>query len=68
VNGTIWLCMPGRYTVGLVVQDGVGVQTPPIARRWAHGRAAGELWREAQARGAIVKWRQDLPDDPWYTG
>jgi hypothetical protein len=55
-NGLIWLST-ARYTVGLVVRDGVVVDAPPIARRWAMGRDARQVWRDA--RGAKLVW---LPD------
>jgi hypothetical protein len=57
-NGLIWLSTR-RYTVGLVVCGGAIVETPPIARRWALGRDARALWREAARRGAKLAW---LPD------
>jgi hypothetical protein len=57
-NGMIWLSTP-RYTVGLIVRNGVVTETPPIARRWAYGRAAPQVWEAAKARGATLKWLGD---------
>lgn len=55
--------MPG-YTVGLVVVDDVVVRWPPIAARWAAGRDARTVWREASRRGAELVW---LPDQQEVT-
>ncbi|WP_433220557.1 hypothetical protein [Microtetraspora malaysiensis] len=55
-NGLIWWST-GRATVGLVVRDGVVVEAPPYARRWAQGREAGEIYREGDRRaGVTVAW------------
>jgi len=43
-------------TLGLVVKDGIVVDAPPYARRWALGRSARELWREGRERGVDVTW------------
>ena len=43
-------------TVGLVVQDGKVVETPPYARAWAMGRDARQLWREGARRGVRLEW------------
>ena len=52
----IWLSTP-QFTVGLIVRDGIIVGTPPIARRWAMGRSARQVWNDAASRpGVIVKW------------
>ena len=56
--GLIWLSTP-RYTVGLIVDGGRVVAAPPYARRWALGRDARQVWREAKARGARLDW---IPD------
>ncbi len=47
-------------TVGLVVRDGVIVDCPPYARRWAHGRDAREVWRARHRAGADLV---SLPDE-----
>ncbi len=48
-----------RATVGLVVRDGVVVETPPYARRWAQGRDARELWFGGVAKGVRLAWVAD---------
>lgn len=50
----IW-STPG-VTLGLVVRDGIVVDAPPYARKWALGRSARELWHEARVRGVDVVW------------
>lgn len=59
-TGMIYLSTP-RYTVGLVVRAGVVAAAPPIARRWALGRDARDVWRQAARQGARLEW---LPDPP----
>lgn len=61
-DGLIWLSTTS-YTVGLIVRGGVVVETPPIARRWARGRDARELWRESRRRGADLEWMADPDQD-----
>ncbi len=62
MSGLIWYSTP-RATVGLVVNDqGIVVDCPPYARRWALGQDARRLWREAFGRpGYQLQW---LPDQP----
>lgn len=55
VDGMIWLSTP-RYTVGLIVRGGQVVDCPPLAHRWAYGRLARHVWREAARRGARLQW------------
>lgn len=57
-NGMIWYSSP-RATVGLIVEDGVVVDCPPYARRWAMGQDAQALWRKAKRGGVDLEW---LPD------
>lgn len=54
-NGLLVWSTPGA-TVGLVVEDGVVVATPPYAHRWAYGRDARTLWVEGRRRGVDVTW------------
>jgi hypothetical protein len=54
-------CANDRLVAGLVVRDGVVVDAPPIARRWALGRQAVAVANEARRRGADVQW---IPDPP----
>lgn len=42
MNGLLWWSSD-RATVGLVVRDGVVVEAPPYARKWALGRTLAEL-------------------------
>ncbi len=58
-DGLIW-CSARTATVGLVVRDGVIVDCPPYARRWAKGRDAREVWRAQRRAGADLVW---LPDE-----
>lgn len=51
----IWISTP-RYTVGLIVLDGIVMEAPPIARVWALGVPARQVWDEAVRRGATVRW------------
>lgn len=63
-SGLIWVSTPAA-TVGLVVEGGVVVDCPPYARRWAQGRDARQVWRDAVRRGADLVW---LPDPQGGTG
>lgn len=54
-DGIIWHSTP-KATVGLVVRDGVVVDCPPYARRWAQGADARALWRAAARRGVDLEW------------
>ncbi|WP_346100748.1 hypothetical protein [Nonomuraea maheshkhaliensis] len=55
-DGLIWWST-GRATVGLVVRDGVVVETAPYARRWAKGRDAREIYRKGeQQEGVSLIW------------
>jgi hypothetical protein len=63
-DGLIWYSTP-RYTVGLSVRAGRVVEAPPVARRWAMGRDARDLWRElarqrATQRGVRLEWLPDV--------
>lgn len=58
-DGLLWISTR-HYTVGLIVHAGTVTDAPPIAARWALGRDARPLWREAHRRGADLAW---LPDD-----
>jgi hypothetical protein len=49
-DGLIWWSTPDA-TCGLVVRDAVVVDCPPYAAKWARGRDARDLWREAVGRG-----------------
>lgn len=49
-DGLIWWSTPDA-TCGLVVRDAVVVDCPPYAAKWAAGRDARQLWREAVGRG-----------------
>lgn len=51
----IWISTP-KYTVGLIVRDGVIVDAPPLARKWALGRSARKVWNQAEGYGARVRW------------
>ncbi len=57
-SGLVWLSTPAA-TVGLVVEDGTVVDCPPYARKWAKGRDARQVWRDAARRGADLAW---IPD------
>ena len=59
MNGLIYLSTP-RFTVGLIVKNGVVVQAPPITRRWALGMTVQEVWSRCQREGNVLKW---VPDD-----
>lgn len=54
-DGMIWLSTP-RYTVGLIVRGGRVVTCPPLARRWAYGKLAHDVWSAAARRGARLMW------------
>ncbi|MEU1394108.1 MULTISPECIES: hypothetical protein [unclassified Nonomuraea] len=55
-NGLIWWSTR-RATVGLVVRDGVVVESAPYARRWAQGRDAREIYRKgASQKGVTLAW------------
>jgi hypothetical protein len=55
-NGLIWWSTE-RATVGLVVRDGVVVETAPYARRWAQGRDAREIYRKGERQeGVALVW------------
>lgn len=54
-TGLIWLSTPAA-TVGLIVTSGVITECPPYARRWALGRDARQVWRDAARRGAQLAW------------
>lgn len=54
-DGLIWHSTPAA-TVGLLVRGGRVVDCPPYARRWALGRDARELWRDAARRGVRLAW------------
>lgn len=41
---------------GLVVHNGVVVDCPPYAIRWALGRDARQLWRDGYRRGVQLVW------------
>ena len=60
-DGLIVLSTP-RYTVGLVIRDARVVLSPPIAYRWAQGRDARQVWRDARRRGADLEWIPDLKE------
>ncbi|WP_067173592.1 hypothetical protein [Microtetraspora niveoalba] len=66
-NGLIWWSTH-RATVGLVVRDGVVVESAPYARRWARGRDAGEIYRRGdRQKGVTVVWipaDETWPDSP----
>lgn len=55
VDRLIW-CSTRKATVGLVVRDGVVVDCPPYARRWALGKNAETVVQEQQKVGADVEW------------
>ncbi len=57
-DGLIYWSTP-RATVGLVVRDGIVVETPPYARRWAQGRDARDLWFDGVAKGVRLAWVAD---------
>ncbi|MDP9841099.1 hypothetical protein [Streptosporangium lutulentum] len=55
-NGLIWWSTH-RATVGLVVRDGIVVESAPYARRWAQGRDAREIYRKGeQQKGVTLAW------------
>ncbi len=54
-TGLMWVSTPAA-TVGLVVRDGLVVDCPPYAYRWAKGRDARQVWRDAARRGADLVW------------
>jgi hypothetical protein len=46
-----------RFTVGLIVRDGIVVDAPPLARSWSLGRLARQVWNDAKSRnGNTVRW------------
>lgn len=57
-DGLLWWSTPSA-TVGLIVRAGIVVETPPYARRWAHGRDARELWRDGKRRDVDLEWVKD---------
>lgn len=62
-NGLIYLSTP-TATVGLVVRDGVVVDAPPYARRWALGADARELWRRYASRPENhLEWIEERDDE-----
>ncbi len=58
-DGLIWLATR-RATVGLIVRGGIVVECAPYARRWALGRDARQVWRDAARRGAQLRWLPDV--------
>ncbi len=58
-DGVIWYSTP-KATVGLVVKDGIVVDSAPYARRWALGCSARQIWDQGIAHGHSLKW---LPMD-----
>ncbi len=54
-SGLIW-CSTPTATVGLVVEDGIVVDCPPYARRWALGRDARDVWFQQGLRRAQLRW------------
>jgi hypothetical protein len=59
----IWWSTP-RATVGLLVVEGIVVDCPPYARKWAEGRDARQLWRDGRRQGVDLEW---LPSPPYRT-
>jgi hypothetical protein len=53
-SGLVWVST-SKVTVGLVVENGVVVDAPPYARRWALGRRLAEVWPIPRS-GMTVKW------------
>lgn len=70
MDGLIWYSTPAA-TVGLVVKDGVVVDAPPYARKWALGRSAEELLNHSHAttawlpaaRSTMTDMSADVPAD-----
>lgn len=57
MNGLLCVTHP-RYTVGLIVKDGVVVEAPPYARKWTLGRTVLEVTTAAGPQAQSV-WLQD---------
>lgn len=57
-NGVLWLSR-NHATVGLVVRDGVVVQAPPYAARWAMGHDIDRIYASARGHGYTVFWQPD---------
>jgi hypothetical protein len=55
VNGLIYMST-ARFTVGLIVVNGMVIDAAPYARKWTLGRQAAQVWRDARRRGARVVW------------
>lgn len=55
IDGMIYYSAP-TFTIGLMVKEGVIVDGPPYARKWAIGRRAREIWNQGKARGHTVLW------------
>ncbi|MGS2646701.1 hypothetical protein [Streptosporangium sp. LJ11] len=55
-NGLIWWSTH-RATVGLIVRDGIVVESASYARRWAQGRDAREIYRTGERQtGITLAW------------
>lgn len=57
MNGLLCVSHP-RYTIGLVVRDGIVVEAPPYARKWTLGRTVQEVTNAAGSQ-AKYAWFDD---------
>lgn len=55
VNGLI-VWTTGGICVGLIITEGKVVDCPPVARRWAMGRDADEVWQQGVDRNVHLAW------------
>jgi len=61
MDGLLCVSHP-RYTVGLVVENGIVIEAPPYARRWTLGRTVLEV-TEAAGPQAKYAWMEDGRND-----
>lgn len=64
-DGLAWVKGGARYTIGLVVVDGVVTEAPPRVRRWI-GRRYLALKVELLAQGHDIREVIDEPLPPWW--
>jgi hypothetical protein len=68
LNGVFYcVSLRPRATFGLIVRNGVVVESAPIGRRWAMGHTAEDVVLEMQYKGIWFQWFNDI-NGSWFKG